>query len=87
MRTPLARAARAEHGSPPGIVPSGSDTWVPIGSLNKHSKSKSSELLTISVGIYSAIPTTEDAAEDFYSKADIALYEAKSKRNAIVVYL
>jgi len=53
----------------------------------QHLKSKVSELLTISVGIYSAIPTIADAAEDFYSKADIALYEAKSKRNTIVVYL
>jgi len=52
----------------------------------KHEKSQVSELLTISAGIYSCIPYENDAFEDFYSKADIALYKAKNKRNTIVIH-
>ena len=51
----------------------------------KHEKSKVSELLTISAGIYSSIPDENDVFEDFYSKADIALYQAKNDRNTIVI--
>ena len=50
----------------------------------KHEKTKVSELLTISAGIYSSVPAENDAFEDFYSKADIALYEAKNNGNTIV---
>ncbi len=51
----------------------------------KHKKSQVSEFLTISAGIYSAVPDENDVFEDFYSKADIALYEAKNNRNTIVI--
>jgi len=51
----------------------------------QHTKSKISEYLTISTGIYSGVPTEKDSFDDFYSKADIALYEAKNKRNTIVI--
>jgi diguanylate cyclase (GGDEF)-like protein len=57
-----------------------------LASAIKHEKSNVSELLTISVGIYGGIPLESDAFDDFYSKADIALYKAKNKRNTIVIY-
>jgi len=56
-----------------------------LASTIKHEKSEVSELLTISVGIYAGIPLESDTFEDYYSKADIALYEAKKERNSIII--
>lgn len=51
----------------------------------QHEKSTTSDYLTVSVGIYSESPKKNDSFEDFYSKADIALYKAKKQKNTIVI--
>ena len=49
-------------------------------------KSRSDDkILTVSIGIYSEIPTTESTADEYIEKADRAMYEAKeSGKNRII---
>ncbi len=49
-----------------------------------HKNSKISETLTISIGIYSC-KNKFVSSDDFYQKADLALYVAKKTRNSIVI--
>lgn len=50
-----------------------------------HPDSPTSPLVTLSIGLYSGIPTTEMLPEHFFEKADLCLYEAKEKgRNLII---
>ena len=43
------------------------------------------KILTVSIGIYSEIPTTESTADEYIEKADRAMYEAKeSGKNRII---
>ncbi len=43
-----------------------------------------SEYLTVSIGVHSIIPHDEISVNDFIRNTDIALYEAKKERNAIL---
>jgi len=45
-----------------------------------------SEYLTISLGVYSAIPSNKLLIEEFIGNADEALYEAKKRHNAVEVF-
>ena len=45
----------------------------------EHKSSKISQFLTVSIGIQSAIPTSDLAIDDIIQRADLALYEAKSR--------
>jgi len=51
----------------------------------EHEKNKVSSFLTISVGAYFLEPNDIVTLEEFYQKADDALYEAKQKRNDVVI--
>lgn len=45
------------------------------------------KLVTVSIGVYSSVPNSEDTIQGYYEKADKALYEAKHLgRNRVEVY-
>lgn len=50
----------------------------------EHKKSTVSKLITVSIGIYCCKPTKDTTEDDFYNKADKALYKAKEDRNLII---
>jgi two-component system cell cycle response regulator len=53
-----------------------------------HDNSDVSDLVTLSIGIASLIPTLERSPEDLISRADQAMYEAKNRgRNRAIAYL
>lgn len=52
-----------------------------------HAGSSVSEYVTISLGVYSAIPTSNSSIEQFVKYADMALYDAKKSRNQVVTSL
>ena len=51
----------------------------------EHEKNDVSSFLTISIGAYYLEPNDNITLEEFYQKADDALYEAKQKRNSVVI--
>lgn len=51
----------------------------------KHEPSTISNAVTISIGIYGCTPQKDTTVDNYYKQADIALYQAKVKRNSIVV--
>ncbi|SFC13778.1 diguanylate cyclase domain-containing protein [Pseudoalteromonas denitrificans] len=50
-----------------------------------HGQSQVSNFVTISIGIYSCQPTPNTSIDDFYNRADMALYAAKIQRNSIAL--
>ena len=56
-----------------------------LQSAIEHNQSTVSKVVTISIGIYSSIPQNSTTADEYYKKADIALYQAKIDRNKIIV--
>ncbi|MDP2572354.1 diguanylate cyclase [Vibrio penaeicida] len=44
-----------------------------------HSKSSTNDIVTLSQGVYSFIPTGRETAEDVYGAADVLLYKAKAE--------
>ncbi len=51
----------------------------------EHEKNEVSSYLTISIGAYYLEPSDNTTLEEFYQKTDDALYEAKQKRNDVVI--
>jgi len=56
-----------------------------IHSNLEHKRSTVSKMVTISIGIYSCRPQKDTTADEYYQKADVALYQAKQYRNTIEV--
>ncbi len=52
----------------------------------EHKYSDVSPIVTLSIGIYSSNIEQETDADQYYKKADKALYEAKKNRNNIIIY-
>ncbi len=55
-----------------------------LGLAIPHEYSSSSPYLTISLGVYTTIPSKESSIEEFIKAADQALYMAKKARNEVV---